>query len=128
MQSLKQQKLFVVALLVIGILLTGCSSGPSRTVERFFRATEDGKQSEAVDLLSSQVIATFGRDKLIAGLADRTREIESLGGIDSIATDETINGDSASVNVTVTYGDGSVESDRVDLIKEDGDWKITATK
>jgi len=38
--------------------------------------------------------------------------------------DENITGETAWVTVEITYGDGSSETDSMDLIKEDGRWKI----
>lgn len=82
----------------------------------------------AVNQFSSQAINTFGADKLKAGLAQSTHDVIQKGGIASIETSETVIGDLATVQYTVTFNDGSTESGSQEMIKEDGDWKMQLTK
>lgn len=68
---------------------------------------------------------TLGRDKWKSALAGAVDDIQSKGGISSIEiVDKKVHGDIATVTVKVTFGDGSSETDTIDLIKENGKWKI----
>lgn len=119
---------FWLAALLLGLLvvLTGCgSSGPSDTVEDFYRSVEAGKPDQAISLLSSTLINNMGEDKLKQGLVQQTKVIKDKGGITSIRTEEEVIGDTAEVKAEVTYGDGETQSETVTLAKEDGNWKIT---
>lgn len=97
--------------------------GPSQVVKDFYHNVEAGKIEDAKKLFSAQVVQTFG-SKIAAGLSMQTGEMKKKGGIKSIDTQESVTGDLAKVNYTVTYGDNSVEKGVLDLIKENGDWKI----
>lgn len=115
-----------VVLVILAILLVGCSSaGPGKTVEKFFTAVEDGEIEEAMSYLSSSTVQLLGAEKWQAALIEGSQEMASEGGIKSIETfDENIHGDIATVSMTLTMADGSQETETIDLIKEDGDWKI----
>ncbi len=124
MSTLGRLNFLTIVLIALG-LLSGCANnGPAKTVETFFRSIEKGDLDIAVDQLSIQITGTFGRDKLKVSLSEFSQDINAVGGIESIETDETINGNVAVVNYSITIGDGSTENGTMDLIKEDGDWKI----
>ena len=110
------------------LLSTACSvlgSGPGRTVQKFFTAVDRGEIEEAMSYFSSRTIQTLGADKWRAVLLEATRELDNVGGIAVVdIIDENIKGETAWVTVEITYGDGSSETDSMDLIKEDGNWKI----
>lgn len=111
------------------LLLTGCGRSPESTVEKFYRALEDGELTEATGYISKQLTGTFGERKVSAGLSSATEEIAECGGIRKIEVDLTGKGELRSGTTTVTYrGDCEPETERVKLIKEDGEWKLTDNK
>ncbi len=119
---------WIFAILFILLLSTACSilgSGPGGTVQKFFTAVDKGEIEEAMSYLSSRTIQTLGADKWRAVLLEATRELDNVGGITAVdIIEENIKGETAWVTVEITYGDGSSETDSMDLIKEDGNWKI----
>ncbi len=120
-----KKTLIIVATLLVAVLLTGCSAGPGKTVTKFFRAIDAGKIDEAIGYLSSSTVQTLGYDKWQATLAEISNRTAAQGGIDSIdILEESVNGDIAHVSIKIVMGDGTEETDSVDLIKESGDWKI----
>lgn len=75
--------------------------------------------------LSSSTLQSLGDDKWQAALIEASHQMADQGGLKSVQiVDETVNGDIARVSVRITMEDGSEETDTIDLIKEDGDWKI----
>ncbi|RMH42604.1 MAG: DUF4878 domain-containing protein [Gammaproteobacteria bacterium] len=122
---MKNKILIVFAILLGATLLTGCSAGPGKTVQRFFVAIDKGEIEEAIGYLSSSTIQSLGYDKWRAALIEASNQMAAEGGLKSVkVVEETVKGDIAQVTVKIVMGNGSEESDSVDLIKEDGDWKI----
>lgn len=121
---------WLIALLMA--FISGCGlmdSGPASTVKAFYKETESGKLAEAVERVSGPMVQMMGKDKLKASLAHQTEKIKKKGGIKSIETkSEEINGEMATVEVLLTYGDGSTETDKNKLIKGDKGWLIVADK
>lgn len=123
---MKLTSLRATVLVMMMALLASCGlfkPGPSKVVKNFYRDVEAGKIEDATKLFSAQAVQTFG-SKLSTVMSAQTRKIEKKGGIKSIDTQESITGDLAKVEYTVTYNDGSTEQGNIDLIKEEGDWKI----
>lgn len=123
---MKLTSLRAMVLVMMMVLLASCGlfkPGPSTVVKTFYHDVEAGKIEEATKLFSTQAVQTFG-SKLTSVMSEQTRMIEKKGGIKSIDTKENITGDLAKVDYTVTYGDKSVEKGRIDMIKENGDWKM----
>lgn len=117
-------------LLPILLLTAACfASGPEATVKKFYKAMENGEIEDATELLSSRIVGMLGEDKLRAALSKQALEIKKKGGIDSIEITEMNEvGEIAEGKVTVTFGDGSQDTDTVKLVKEDGKWKLNAEK
>ncbi|HWR01289.1 MAG TPA: DUF4878 domain-containing protein [Chlorobaculum sp.] len=123
---MKQSPVRAMLIVIMMSALAACGlfkPGPSQVVKDFYHDVEAGKIEDAKKLFSSQVLQTFGA-KMVAGLSNQTSEMKKKGGIKSIDTQETVTGDLAKVTYTVTYGDNSVEKGVLDLIKENGEWKI----
>ena len=122
---MKQKLLAIFVLLLFATFLTGCSSGPGSTVQKFFQAVDKGKVEESMGYLSSSTIQALGHEKWQAALIEMSNQMSTQGGLKSVdINEETVNGDIAQITVTVIMKDGSEDTDRMDLIKEDGDWKI----
>lgn len=123
-------RFFTYALWVLAV--TGCGvfdSGPADTLKAFLKEVETGKLTEAADRLTGPRVQMMGKDKIKAGLARQSEEIKRTGGIKSIEIkSEEINGEAATVEASVTFGDGSTDSDKIRFIKgEKGKgWLIVA--
>jgi len=119
-----------VSILAVCLLLSisGCGffkSGPSQIVEEFYNAVEAGEIEKALTLVSSRAVGVIGEDKLKAGFAQQTRQIEAEGGVTLFEiTEEKVKGESAEVTIRMVLGDGEAQTETIPLIQEDGDWKI----
>ncbi|HSL84959.1 MAG TPA: DUF4878 domain-containing protein [Thermoanaerobaculia bacterium] len=112
------------------VLVSGClPSGPAQTAREFYDNVGAGEIEAAIDLLSSQIVSQLGREKLRAGLRELARDIQGKGGIEKVeVTEESVQGEIATVSVTVRFGDGSTESETMHLVREDGAWRIQPEK
>lgn len=128
--SIKSFLAIFVAILLVS-LLAGCSlfsSSPGKTVEKFYRAVEAGEIDTAAGYLSNKVLQNLGYEKLKQGLTQQTRNINDKGRIRTIEiTNEDIIGETAQVTVKVTFGNGETTTEKINLVKEEGDWRIDMT-
>ena len=123
----KKLVLILVAVFVV-LSLAGCSSGPDGAVKGFFKALDAGEVDKAMGYLSTSTLNALGHDKWQAALTSAVKDLQSKGGLSSVkVVDKKVHGDTAVVTVKLTFGDGSSETDTINLIKEDGDWKIQMT-
>lgn len=122
-----------VALLVmtVGVSL-GCGGGgssgmtPKEVADAYMRATVDLDVDAAWELMSEADQQSITKEEMAASVTEQMQALElsyTLG-------EETIEGDTATVEVTLTVTDkasGQSEevTDQLDLIKEDGEWKVS---
>lgn len=122
----KLAALFIVA---SASLLSGCGKSPESTVESFYRSLANGKISEAKGYMSDQLISMFGEQKISVALSQEIEKIRNCGGIKKIEVELQGEGEFRSGSATVTYaGECPPKKDKATLIKNDGKWKITASK
>ncbi len=109
--------------------LTGCGKSPESSVESFYKAVSKGEITEAQGYVSAHLIGMLGPQKFSAALAGESEHIRACGGIKNIAVKLQGEGEIRSGTTTVTYGGNcSPKTEAIKLIKEDGKWKITASK
>lgn len=112
--------LCLLAMLTLG--LVGCGAGPGDRVKEFTYAMEEG-DTETVKEICPGMAALLPGEKLDGMVKEASIDAKAKGGIESITIDEeTINGDSATVKATVTWGNGDSETDEVKMAKVDGEW------
>jgi hypothetical protein len=131
--------LIVVALIAVGVgafvLLSGDDDkggdSPESTVEAFFDAGQNRDCEAAGELLSSQAFESFGGRE--AALQACQASLDEPGGLFSAegseltGTEVTSEDDSnATVTAEVRTSDGETQSQEINLVKEDGEWKISA--
>lgn len=117
-----QRTLFTLLLLV---WLAGCGGGaPNTIVEDFYRSLEAGETSKAAAMLSNSTRSFMGDAKLKAMMGEQTEAIQKKGGIAKITVTGEPKAELAVFDVVIDFKNGSQETDKVKLIKEDGDWKI----
>jgi hypothetical protein len=118
--------LFCAAVLM---LQAGCAKSPESTVKAFYTALGKGETTEALGYLSSQVTGMLGMDKARATLAKESERIQGCGGFKSIEVRLEGEGDVRSGDATVSFrGECPPKRERLKLVKEDGRWRLGATK
>lgn len=130
---MKRYALYPIALLILAVLLTACSGGePENTVEAFFKASADGDTEKAIDQISfasvgaDEMVAAKGKVQMIVG--DLQQRINANDGLDSVETlnsDISENGEQATIQSRITFGNGKTTDETTRLIKDGDDWKIS---
>lgn len=111
------------------LILSGCAKSPESTVESFYRAVSKGELTEAQGYLSLQIAGMMGPRKLSAALAAESERVQQCGGIKSVDVKLEGQGEVRSGIAKVVYaGQCPQKNEKVKLIKEDGKWKIGASK
>lgn len=119
----------IVAMSAAAALLVACAQSPESTVEKFYRAVEKGEITEASGYMSSQVTGMLGKEKLAAVLTEQSQKIAKCGGVDSLKVALTGEGEIRAGTASITFkGDCPPRTEKVELIKQDGNWKIGAGK
>lgn len=118
--------LFSLALLA-ALIAVGCAdSGPASTVKQFYRSVESGELEAVSEILTGPMVSTLSQDKLRAMLVKGTKSISEKGGIQSLdILSEEVSGTVAEVHVRLTYGNGTTEEKKLELVRVDGRWMIT---
>ncbi len=122
---------FTVLAVCAGLVLAlACAGGsPASAVKSFYKAIGDGRTEDALDLLSQRTISTVGKDKLRAGLQKATRDALDKGGITDVQiTQEQIANDIANVTAIVKYGNGTAQTEKIQLVKEGMGWRLQPEK
>jgi hypothetical protein len=110
--------------LIIGVPGCGGSDpGPRETVETFFQAIGNGDGAKACSLLTDDLLLSEGRSRAACaeeltfapGDSDRNQYAGASANIVSVEEE----GDRATVTMT------DFEHDRIDLTREDGEWRIS---
>lgn len=120
MKKILQIMGIISLMLVIGLAIScGEKKGsPSYVIRQYYTAVEKGGDEETFEKL-----AAHGEAGMIQMFAQMTKDtIAAKGGIKSI--EETIDGDKAIVETT--FKDGT--SEKLHLVNEDGEWRMTLEK
>lgn len=116
------------------LIVVGCGAkAPESSVEHFYRSVEKGEITEAKGCLSKQILGMLGDGKVSAALASEADKIKTCGGIDAVKVNLTGEGETRSGTTTVTYKKSDLPkcktlNRKTVLIKEDGAWKLSASK
>lgn len=119
---------FILFSFIFLYISCGSPSKPSDVSKEFMKKIENNDKS-AKDLLSKQLVAMLGEEKLNKAIEEQSVKIKDKGGIKSMevlkeeATDST-----ATVEMKITYGNGKTDTDKSNLVKEDGKWKLSPSK
>lgn len=120
-------RIFPLALLVVA--LSSCSGGgkPASVAKSFFDAMDSGDSEKAISLFAPELRedeTMSGKLGFIVGAG--ISEVEEKGGVASFEVlEETVEGDQATINFKVVYGDGEQNSDEMKCVKVDGKWYLT---
>ena len=125
-------KKFLLALIAI-FILAGCGSDPKGVAEDFVRALYEGDSKTLVDIIdipdkdrsddgSMQMI----NGKLMQMAGAGKEEASKRGGLKSISGElQTISEESATVEVSASFKNGTNRTEGVKLVKKDGKWKVS---
>ena len=97
---------------------------PDEVVKKLYLDVERGNVDAVIASLSRRYVARMGEEKMRALIEEQRRHLESQGGILSIEIETKVDGDTARGHVTMKFKNGREKEERIDLIKEDGKWKI----
>jgi hypothetical protein len=120
------------AIFILVTLLIGCSrsSSPSKAVKNFYQLVEKGEVTAAYEMISvggKRLMDPFGGKSVL--IEQGTEKIKETGGIkDFKIISEDVQGEIATEEFIIIYGNGSKEENSERLIKEDGKWKIDPKK
>jgi hypothetical protein len=102
---------------------------PWAVVEQFIREVANGNASKILSLLPASLVAQLGSSKLETIFATNTEEVKNKGGIVDIEIEnEWEDYENAAVDVSMTYGDGTTDTEVILLVKENSLWKIDLTR
>lgn len=134
MKKVNRIPLFLAVFAFMAFLIS-CSGGrnsPAGVSKSFIEKVEKGDTEAAAKMFEGMGTATEEEMQKSRALLDvSSKEIASKGGIKKIdVLDETIsqNGQTAHVELKVTYGNGEEDESITRLIKTDEGWKITLGK
>ena len=115
----------ILGMLAMALCLIGCSKGPDKVAVKFFEAMADGDFDKAAEYASKD---TKPMIKMMAGMPNAKEEAKKeCEDVKYKAVDTKINGDKATVKIEAKKG-GETKTQDVDLVKEDGDWKVAIDK
>ncbi len=117
-------------LVFLSVAVVGCmADSPTAATKKLYKSIEAGEIEDAMELFSQKTRNSAGADKLRAVLRQGTREIDEKGGIKSFnITSEKEIGEIAEVHVEIEYGNGEKVTEKLNLVKEDGKWKLEPAK
>ncbi len=100
------------------------SKSPGDAVKAAYMAANAGEYSEAEKYVSTDVLNAWARS---GGMKSEWDRITRDGTIDRIEIlKEEIRGEGAKVSIRIHFKDGQTKNDNEPLIKQSGEWKITA--
>lgn len=103
---------------VVNALLDGDADAAASAAEEYLCAEDIDEVRQAADQFAS--LSEEERDQALEMSGDILAEVKDLSYEIGEVTEE---GDTATVEVSVTVG-GETTEDTIDLVKEDGDWKL----
>ncbi len=108
------------------------SSTPSSVAEQQMKAMKSGDFDKLADLFYFEPDEAEEGKQMISGLTSKLGpQIEEKGGIKSyeiISEEISEDGESATVVVSITYGNGSVDEEDIDTVMHDGKWYLHFSK
>ena len=129
-----QKILSVLSLTLVALAFVSCNQNtPEGVVEKYVACIQAGQYEEAIDLFYFKKNLTDGDKQQYASLMrdKMAKDIDKKGGlkgaeITNVQLSE--DGNSAQVDYTLKYGDGSAKSEKGKVVKVDGVWKLDSGK
>ena len=129
------KKIFsILSLALVALAFVSCSkNSPEGVVQEYVTCMQKGQYEEAIDLFQFKKEPTDEQKQQYASvLRDKVgKEIDKKGGLKGCEVTNvqmSEDGNSAKVDYTMKYGDGSAESKKADVVKVDDVWKLDTGK
>jgi len=114
---------------LFSLVMVGCAKGPESTVENFYVAIGKGEISEAQGYLSTKIRGFLPPEKLTAGFTEEHKRVVGCGGIKSVKVKLEGEGEVRFGTATVSYrGECPEKTEKVNLVQEQGQWKLAPSK
>lgn len=114
----------LLLLILTSTILSGCGSSPDKTADHFMSLLVAGKHLEAQEMLSKDMRSMAS---MLGGISNsslnpyyRSRTFKSYTLTQTEKTDNSVR-----YKVVAITSDGAAHNDYIDLIREDGKWKIS---
>lgn len=126
--------LLLIAFAIVSVIVScgGGRSTPTRATLAFTDNVEKGNIDAAISMLQGINEASPEEiNKLKAGLSESSKEMKEKGGIKDkkiLKEELSEDGNTATVQMRVTFGDGSTDDSDTKLVKTDHGWKIRIEK
>ena len=117
----------LIFILIFSLLLIGCSSNPTNTVENFMDSLLEGNTENAIELLADNIQEEEGIEDMMQFIIVI---LEDFNSVEYEIGEYDISNGNAEVEIKMDATDGKVVGsdlrmeETVPLIKENGDWKI----
>lgn len=125
---MKRVVIVTLLLAIVATVAAGCAGElPADVAKAFYRAGNEGNYAKAESYLAAEARMAFEMVPMM-GRFDNAMDAVTRGGtITRIEVEEGVEyaGAFATVMVTLHYADGSQESDVLQLVKQDGKWRIS---
>ena len=121
----------LMVLVVLALIFVIGGSSPTSATEDYFNAIKDGDCDAFFDVASDDLQELAGDKDDCEDDPDEFLEGNELDGCELEVTGEKIDGDKATVEFDVTDCDDGEQNDEggeLNLVEQDGDWKIDVTK
>lgn len=125
----------LMAITIVGLVFAACgkNASPENATEACLKSYVNGDYKAMIDQYYFQKEVTEEQKAQYAELIEAkvAPELEKKGGLKSYSIGETTiaeDGQSAVVNYTLHYGDGSCNEDKMDVVLVDGKWMPSAGK
>ncbi|ETA83303.1 DUF4878 domain-containing protein [Eikenella corrodens] len=124
-----------LAAFALTLFIAACSGSgtPEKTAEQFIRNAYNGNGDAVVAMLYIPADAKPGEKEMVEGkmrssAAEVKAKAEARGGVKNITAEpaeiDQQDPNRARVKLTIEFGNGESTTDRVRLIKIDGNWKV----
>lgn len=121
------KRISLLFILLLALMTCGkLGNRPGAVTRQFHELVEKGELSTAYDLLSIESKKTIHDSTRLRYFTERIKEKDGIKRFEILKEDVT--GEIATVNFQISYGDGSVKADEVDLVKENGRWRLRIHK
>ena len=123
-----------LSLALVALAFVSCSkNSPEGVVTEYFTYVQKGQYEEAVELLYfKKGLSDKDKENLVSMFREKgSKDNDKKGGISEVVIDNVEmaeDGESALVNYTLKYGDGSAKSDKNKVLKVDGKWMLDSGK
>ena len=129
----KMFRLMAVAIVVLAFAACGKTASPESAAEACIKSYVKGDYKAMMDQYYFKKEVTQEQREQYAALIESkvAPELEKKGGVKSYTIGETTlaeDGQSAVVEYTIHYGDGTDDTDKMDVVLVDGKWMPSAGK